>query len=196
MKKVPVPTVTVAGVCVQPVVLVALQVAALMTATLFALGPNGTYMVRVAVSTTGGPGNLPTVIVGRLAEQPAVWCALQAAVSITETVSEDGSEAYRVCVAGSKDCVPMLASGSAIGMAATGAQPDTWAALQVAASITSIRDLDRFPAYTVPVAGSTAKRNSWSGAVLGRIRQPLDVVALQLARETALMNASPPTLTR
>ena len=36
---------------------------------------------------------------GGVAAQPAVWVALQVAVLITETVSENGSAAYRVWVA-------------------------------------------------------------------------------------------------
>src|SRR5579862_2915877 len=93
--KVPCPTVTTPGACPQPVVSVALQVAALITAILLKklVLPNGTYRLWVAGLSVGGPGFTPTLIVGGAAAQPAVWVALQVAVLITETVFEKGSEA-------------------------------------------------------------------------------------------------------
>src|SRR5260221_6591111 len=138
MKKVPVPTGTTPGVWPQPVASVALQLVASITATLFARLPNGTYRVFVVLLTAGGPGNLPTVIVGGLAEQPAVCVALQVAMLITEARLENGSVAYSVCVAGSMDCGAKLACGSAIGIIATGRQPDGFPARQVAVLTTSI----------------------------------------------------------
>ena len=54
--KVSCPTVTTAGAWPQPVVLVALQVAALITATWLELLPNGTYRLRVAGLSADGPG--------------------------------------------------------------------------------------------------------------------------------------------
>src|SRR5215467_2174195 len=150
-----------------------------MTATLFAFAPNGTYKVFVAALNAGGPGNLPIVIVGGLAEQPAVFMALQVAMLITDATRENGSTAYSVCVAGSIDCGPKLASGSAIGIVATGWQPAGFPARHVAALITSILGFVLLPAYSVLVAGSTAIRNSWSGAEGGRTRQELVLVALQ-----------------
>src|SRR5260221_11114501 len=104
MKKVPVPTGTTPGVWPQPVASVALQVAASMTATLFARPPNGTYRVFVVLLNAGGPGNLPTVIVGGLAEQPAVCVALQVAMLITDARLENGSVAYSLRVTGAMDC--------------------------------------------------------------------------------------------
>ena len=78
----------------------ALQVAAFTTATRLRClavghveGPGG----RVERPAAPGPGR--SVIVGRLSAQPAVWVALQVAVLITETVPENGSEAYSVWVA-------------------------------------------------------------------------------------------------
>src|SRR5215469_3578092 len=96
--KVPFATPTCAGFCPQPEVSVALQVAALMTATLLKAGPSGTYRVLVSGFSPGGPGFGPTVMSGGAVEQPLVWAALHAAVSITATFSLNGSAAYNVCV--------------------------------------------------------------------------------------------------
>src|SRR5215467_1138679 len=93
------PTVTTPGPWPQPVVLLALQVAALITATLLEWLPNVTYRLRVAGLSAGGPGPTPTLMVGGAVAQPEVLVALQVAVLITATVSENGSAAYRVWVA-------------------------------------------------------------------------------------------------
>src|ERR1022692_988718 len=103
------PTLATPGCCPQPVVSCALQVAAFTTATRFAAAPKGTYMVRVTLSSTGEPGAGPTFIVGGAAAQPMVSAALHVAVLITETVSENALDTYRVWVAGS--IAPTLGSG-------------------------------------------------------------------------------------
>ena len=95
----PFATLTCAGVWPQPEVSVVLQVAALITATWLNAGPSGTYSVLVRGFSPGGPGFGPTVMSGGAAEQPLVFAALHAAVSITATLSLNGSDAYSVCVA-------------------------------------------------------------------------------------------------
>src|SRR5215472_7806195 len=99
MMNVPAPTGAMPGVWPQPVASVALHVAASMTAILFESLPTGTYRDFVVLLNAGGPGNVPTLIVGQLAEQPAVCVALQVAVLITDARSVNGSVAYSVCVA-------------------------------------------------------------------------------------------------
>src|SRR5215831_18744064 len=127
-EKVPGPTVTTPGVWPQPEVFAALQMAALITETWLELVPPGTYRLWVAGLSTGGPGPTPTLMTGGTAAQPEVLAALQVEVLITDTVLEKGSDAYRVWVASSMLLTPMLAAGSAIGILATGAHPDTsWA---------------------------------------------------------------------
>src|SRR5690349_3410456 len=97
--KVPFATLTCAGVWLHPEVSVALQVAALMTATWLNVGPSGTYRVLVTGFSPGGPGFGPTVRRGGAVAQPLVWVALHAAVSITATLPLNGSAAYSGCVA-------------------------------------------------------------------------------------------------
>ena len=84
------------------------------------------------------------VIVGATWSHPAVSVALQWAMLIADTVSENGSDAYSVCVLRSID--PTFACGSAMGTSATGAQPERCLALHVAPSITSISGWLRLPA--------------------------------------------------
>jgi hypothetical protein len=98
----------------------------------------------VAGLSAGGPGLGPMVRVGADLAQPAVWVALQVSVLITLTVPEDGSEAYKVWVAGS--IAPTLAKGPAIGIFATGAHPDRSPGWQVAPLITSTCGRLRLPA--------------------------------------------------
>src|SRR5260370_2956456 len=84
----------------------------------------------------GGPGAF--LIVGAFWARPPVWVALQAAVLITEVVLENGSEAYSVWVVSSMLPTLTLACGCAIGIVATGAQPDRSPGWQGTPLITSI----------------------------------------------------------
>jgi len=94
------------------------------------------------------------------------------------------------------DCGPRLASGSAIGIVATGWQPAGFAARQVAVLMTSILGFVLLPAYSVWVARSTAIKNSCSGAEGGSTRQEPVEMALQCAIEATDMMVAPPALTR
>ena len=80
---------TVAGVCPQPDVSVALQVAPLITETV-SPPPFPTYTVSVAGSTTmpAAPG---AASVAGVCPHPAVSAALQVAALITETVSVEST---------------------------------------------------------------------------------------------------------
>src|SRR6516225_6331746 len=132
---VPGPTLTVAGAWPQPEVVSALQVAAFTTATRSAVVVcrKGTYSVRVAGLSTGGPGAAPTAVAGGVWAQPVVWVALQVAVLITKTVPLWVSAAYRVWVASST-----APTSAGAGISATGAHPDRSLVVQVAPLITSI----------------------------------------------------------
>src|SRR6516225_1126890 len=139
------------GVGRHPDVVVALQVAALIAATLLSSWL-ATYTVPVTGLRLTQIGRLPTGVVGGAWPQPEGCWALQAAVLISETLPSKVLAAYSVPTAGStaRSVTPL----PAVTVAWAFPQPEVCWALQVAALITETEPSPLFATYTVCVAGS------------------------------------------
>src|SRR5215471_1601462 len=176
------PTVTVGGTCPQPVPVVPLQVAPLITDTVspVLLVPLlATYTVSVAALTAmaSGPRVSLTVFTGW--PQPVVVTALQRAALITDTLPPPRLATYTVRVAE----LTAIPSGNAptLTVAKGLLQPRVMRALQVAPSITDTVLPNWFTVYTVSVRSSMAAMNGpLPACARAATRHPEAVLAVQV----------------